>query len=115
MANGLSPSAFVSSPTRGGVRCERQRNFISLLWTLACLPVWAMGNETLTGLGAQKNVTELIVPDGKGPFPAVLVLNTAGNVQKVTLTSRKSWPKKGSPAWCRITLIPTTSRTSPGL
>jgi carboxymethylenebutenolidase len=36
----------------------------------------------LYGLGAKKNMqAELIMPDGEGPFPAILILHTSGGVQ----------------------------------
>ena len=75
---------------------RKAANSIGLLWTLACLPVWATGSETLTGLGAKKNVTaELFLPDGKGPFPAVLVLHTSGNMEKGDLDFAEKLADRG--------------------
>ena len=46
--------------------------------------------EEVTGLGQNKKVkADLVVPDGAGPFPAVLILHTSGNVQSADLSFAK--------------------------
>lgn len=44
--------------------------------------VFAVEKTMIYGMGTKKNMqVELIMPDGKGPFPGVLILHTSGGVQ----------------------------------
>ncbi len=67
-----------------------------ILLFLPAFSVFAIQESNITGLGATKKVhAELIMPDGKGPFPAVLVLHTSGGVQKYDIAYAEELAKKG--------------------
>ena len=56
----------------------------------------ALQESTLSGLGANKLVTaRLIMPDGKGPFPAVLVLHTSGGIKKYDIAYAQKLAQQG--------------------
>ena len=66
---------------------------ISVFFTSQCL---AFEQSTITHLGPKKNVkAELILPTGKGPFPAVLVLHTSGNVQEADIAFARQLAGEG--------------------
>lgn len=57
---------------------------------------FAIEQVTLSGLGAGKRMkAELILPDGKGPFPAVLVLHTSGNMEGADIIFAKKLSREG--------------------
>ena len=67
-----------------------------ILLFLSTSYVSAIQKSSVTGLGATKRVhAELIMPDGKGPFPGVLILHTAGGVKKYDIAYAEELAKKG--------------------
>ncbi len=67
-----------------------------LLLLLPVSGVSAIQQTSITGLGETKKVrAELILPDGKGPFPAVLVLHTSGGVKKYDVAYAQRLAKEG--------------------
>lgn len=52
--------------------------------------------STVSGLGASRRVhANLVIPDGSGPFPAVLVLHTSGGVDPVDLQFARRLAEQG--------------------
>ncbi len=72
---------------------------ICLVVILLFLPVsgvFAIQASSIMGLGAAKKVrAELIMPDGKGPFPAVLILHTSGGVKKYDIAYAEKLAQEG--------------------
>ncbi|MBF0557262.1 MAG: dienelactone hydrolase family protein [Nitrospirae bacterium] len=57
---------------------------------------FALEMTEISGLGPSKNVkADLILPDGNGPFPAVLVLHTSGSVQSADIAFAKQLANYG--------------------
>ncbi len=73
----------------------------SIYWTILLLLVsnsyaLAIQTSSITGLGTTKKVhAELIMPDGKGPFPGVLILHTSAGVKKYDIAFAQELAKKG--------------------
>ena len=63
---------------------------------LSISPVLAIQERSITGLGAEKKVrAELIMPEGKGPFPGILVLHTNNGIKKYDIAYAQELAKKG--------------------
>ncbi len=59
-------------------------------------PVSAFEQTSISGLGSTKMVhAELFMPDGKGPFPAVLILHTSGGVKKYDIAYAQKLAQEG--------------------
>ena len=67
-----------------------------ILWFLPASGVFAIQASDMTGLGATKKVhAEFIMPDGQGPFPAVLILHTSGGVKKYDIAYAEKLSQQG--------------------
>ena len=67
-----------------------------ILLFLSASCAFAIQTSTITGLGAAKKVyAELIMPDGQGPFPAVLILHTSGGVKKYDIAYAEKLAQEG--------------------
>lgn len=56
----------------------------------------AQEQTRLSGLGASKKVNAvLVIPQGEGPFPGVLVLHTSGNVDDADITFARALAEQG--------------------
>lgn len=69
---------------------------IILLLFLPASGVSAIQQSSISGLGPTKKVrAEFIMPDGQGPFPAVLILHTSGGVTKYDIAYAEQLAKEG--------------------
>lgn len=75
---------------------KRMIFFVLAVSVLASSQSFAIEQTTLKGLGAGKNVkAELFLPDGKGPFPAVLVLHTSAGVKDADISYARQLALEG--------------------
>jgi len=69
---------------------------VLVLFLLPTSYVFAIQESSISILGAEKNIdAELIMPDGPGPFPAVLVLHTSGGLKKYDLDYAEKLGQEG--------------------
>ncbi len=70
--------------------------FLVIILSIPTSSVFAIQKSSISGLGAKKKVhAELIMPDGQGPFPGVLILHTSGGVQKYDIEYAEQLAKEG--------------------
>ena len=71
-------------------------SFSAITLFIAASSALAIQESSISGLGANKSVhADLIIPDGQGPFPGVLILHTAGGVQKYDIDYAHQLAQKG--------------------
>lgn len=64
------------------------------LWALSTIP--ALADSTMLKVGVDKNMNaHLMMPDGPGPYPAILVLHTSGGLQPGDMKYAKRLVQEG--------------------